>query len=1686
MAHSQTTTTALFAANMAALETAYEVADEGREPDLQELKCIRGYQGWGQLSNVFDEKNHGAKVDRDKLKKLVGTEAFSALRTSVLDSYYTPSFISSSMWGGLMHLGFDGGTLLEPSVGSGVLVDSAPAKVAGRIEWTAIERCPSTAKIFSLSHPSVKCINNAFEDVPLVNDSFSAAILNPPFGETKVYDSFDKALSGSTHNFFMMKTVQKLRDGAVMAAVVSRYFLDATDSTARLKVAEKARLIQAIRLPAGAFSEAGTDVITDILFFEITEDRSRLNASDWAKSVPLDQNHPDVKINQWFSVNPECVLGDVSFTSNQYGSETLAIHYTGDQDALNDDIQSLIKLMPEGVYDNGELFSALDCDSTIQVGESDRTKPFGSTLDIYGQPVQRMTDDENGSRFRRLDLPKTKVQRLEQLLCIRDLVSDLLAQETSTDPDTAIMNDLRSDLNIAYDVFVKKFGPIHGRANSFLKDDPDFGLLLGLELNYEPGISKAVASREGVDPIAPSWKKADIFTSRVCYPITEPERCDNATDALLLSLRKYGKVKLPYMTSISDMQPDRLIEDLSGAIFCVDPVNNEYVVADEYLSGNVREKLKDAQKLAVKHPKLKVNVAALKKVLPPDIQAADISVPVGAPWVPASVLQDFIEHMVDAKNTRPVHAGGTWFFKLHEYQGNYAKQTSQWGTKRRPFGDLIERIVNNRPLTIYDTIYADNGGTSRVVNIEETNAAENKAEEIREAWADWVFTDGKRRGQLTRLYNDLFNGYANRKVDGSFLVDENGLLPGQSPDIELGPHQLNAIWRAILTGNLLCDMAVGSGKTFTAVAAVMEMIRMNLCHKALITVPNHMVTGWRSEIARLYPAAKVLVANDGDMGKQKRRRFIAMAAMGDYDLVIIPHSTFKFIDCPFDYKMQFLEEHINEITDAIDAVKADDKHAPSLRQMEKRRTSLRNKLKNLMNRPTRDLTLTFDKLGINQIVCDEYQVCKNLMFNTSLTNVAGLGNPEGSQMALDVFIKARYLQKINKGRGLISLSGTPISNSVVELWTALRFHCWDYLKRTGLHYLDSWVAVHSTPITAYEMTVDGKYKLKTRLAQFTNVPELLTIYRSIAEVVTKDDLKAMYRDAGKVWPEPEMDGGKPKLCIAKRSPEQEVYMEHLLERAEHMSSKDPREDNFLKLSSDACKASLDMRLIDPALPDYPNSKINLCVSNVFSLYKETRHQKGTQLVFCDLSTPSMKSRKPSEDTDNQDAVINLRHCVYDDIKEKLISCGIPENEIAFIHDAKTGLQKQQIIDRMNRGEIAVLLASSETAGAGTNCQMRLTGIHCLDCPWRPDMTEQRLGRGLRQGNLLYEADPKNFKMKVYWYSTDKTIDAHRFQTVETKARFIQQLRRGNIKDRVISDIDGGNVDSFGQMKALISGNPLILKHFEIDQAITKLEMAERNHKRNVWSAENFLATYIDIDHDTENRLAKNNADLLMLQKYNAQGLLFETQGKQYTGDAIIPSITEAIDESLNRYSYQLSSGVNLGTINGFEFTVEKRNSTIFFHLNGEYNDFEYSYKFGNRISIKQLLARIANSLKTICDSSSEILYRRDRIKDEMEVMRQESNKAFDKADELKYKRRLLRAIINALADNKDELPEEFSHEIITIKSDYLSAVKDDGENDSDCENFANAIPTGDVAPNIFSMAHPGVFSIAQPIIVDQA
>jgi N12 class adenine-specific DNA methylase/predicted RNA methylase len=1558
-----------FKHNIEAIKILNKVNTKKREATLDEKQKLIKYSGWGGIPQAFDPINKDWKSEYIELTELLATNSYQAAKRSTQDAHYTNASIIKGIYKGLQILGFTGGKVLEPSSGIGNFIGLMPPEMKANTKFTCIEMDQLTYQIGELLYPQNYHINKPFQDVIIRSNSFDAVVGNPPYGSQRVFDINHQDLSNlPIHNYFIAKSIDKLKEGGVFGVVVSRFFLDSKDTTLREKIAEQANFLGAIRLPNQAFKEnAMTEVTTDIVFFQKLRKGETSTNKNWIGIGEIKdwENNEIISVNEYYANNPEQMIGKMRLVLGQYEHYELVNENEID---IEKEISTRLNILPKNIYTYSE-------DTTINNNlpklNLNHLKVGSYFVTPSGEIAEKLPDELDNSNYSIVEVKNNKqYYRIVEMINIRDLTKKLIDLEKDIDSDEIEIESTRKELNFKYDRFIKQYGYLNSQVNvSLMKNDTEHALLIALESNYNKGISADLARKNNVNPVSATAEKADIFVKRVNYPVRKITKAENAYDAYTISMNEYGKADLQYMHKLTGMPIDDIKKDLKGHIF-LNPANLEWESATKYLSGNVKEKLKLAEQKAETDPIFYENVDALRDIIPADVEAIDIAVQLGSPWIPAKYIKDFAAHLLGGISGEINYSEslGKWICKISSW--DYTKENVTYGSTEMGASTIIERILANKKIEIKEKIDTEQ---KSVVNEEKTAEVLQKAELIKQEFIDWIWTNEARRKHLTKIYNDKFNHTIPPKYENSPLK-----LNTINSNISLRKNQLNAIFRFIENGGGLLDHTVGAGKTFTMLAIAIESKRMGLVNKPMLVVPNHLLTQWMNEAKRLYPNANLLIANKDDFTKERRQRLFANIATNDWDAVIISHSSLKKIAMPQETLKNIVEEQVTDLTNAIITAKTQVGNRIIVKEMEKMKERLALKMQKQAKAGDKDDFIYFDQLGIDQLLVDELQEFKNLQIVTSLNNIAGLGNLTGSDKAFDLFVKVRYLQQ-KYGKGFFGGTGTPISNTIAEVFTLQRYFQYDELKKAGLHHFDAWASTFGSIQTSFELDSTGvNYKLTTRFSKFQNVPELISQYKTDADTVLLDDLQKQEKLLGKVFPIPKIKGGRPQNIIVERSPLQEEYIGKqititdeegtpitdsegnditvwnegsIIYRMEHIPV-NKREDNALKITSDARKAGLDMRLIDPSAPDYEGSKINKAVEEIYRIYDEWKEKKGTQLVFCDLSTPKnnkkpevitelLKNNEGYDETTEEislDDILsaNSKFSVYDDVKNKLIAKGIPENEIAFIHDANTDIKKEKLFKNVNDGQVRILMGSTTKMGAGTNVQQRLVALHHLDCPWRPSDLEQREGRIIRQGNLFFEADPNNFEVEILRYATKQTYDSRQWQTIETKARSIEQFRKGSMVLRTIEDISGEAANA-AEMKAAASGNPLVLTQVNISSELKKMEALYSSHMRNQHFIENTifkLEKTIQQAPNLEQQLIENiklskGPKTLIAKNGNT---IERNKGKELHA-ILIDSIKAAQTLAISRG--QLHSKVNIGTYRGFDISVRFNSNAVEFGITGK-------------------------------------------------------------------------------------------------------------------------------------------------------
>jgi N12 class adenine-specific DNA methylase len=1517
-------------ANIAAIQLLKELTASGRQADPTEQQILVQYVGWGGLPQLFDERQEDWGSLRAALHCICSDNEYRAMRRSTQDAHYTSLPIVDAMWRGLTHLGFAGGRVLEPAVGTGHFLGLMPGVVRQRSTALAIELDPITAQIAQQLYPGARIHGGVgFQQFGTRDASFDLVLGNPPFGSQSVLDPHHRELSGlSVHNYFFCRGVQALRPGGVLAMVVSMYLMDAEQPRARQYLFERTRLLGAIRLPSSAFLEsANTQVTTDIVFLQRRETDEAADELDWTRTELVEDptGGDPIRLNVYFRTHPEQILGRLQRTRDgaAFAAQPTVLA-TGD---WTQQLLQRIERLPCGIVRTDPRVSIL-----LQTSEphfdSDavgRAKLYGLFVDpTRGDVLRRLPDVDGEHRVQcvcaRSHGGSLTYQRLVRMLELRDLLRLQLALETSAAQPEEIESH-RAQLRGRYDNFRRAYGYLNDAANATVgREDPEWPLLLALESEYDRGLSVAVAQKRGISPRMPSAQTGAILLHRVRWPHVAPTSAATASDALLLSLAEYGCLNLDYMQRLTGRPALQLLGELGEDVY-LDP-DDGWQTRDAYLSGPVKAKLAHARRLLDSgQAQFDRNVLALEAVIPADIPAADIHVRVGAPWLPGTVMADFAHFLfagaVKAQFTY-LPAIGQWAVSLEIF--DRVANTQKWGTERRPAHELLKALLNNQSIRVHDVLP---DGRSQF-NESETQAAQDCSTRIETAFAEWIWIDPDRREQLTRLYNDRFNTHVDRDFDGSHLArpgaDGRKALIGQNPTIQLRPHQLNAVWRMVQTRGGLLDHVVGAGKTYAIIATIMELRRLGLVQRPLIIVPNHLLLQWASAFQELYPGTQVLVAGKEDFQRERRQQLFARIATCQWDAVIVAHSSFGFIDLPAQELKEFLSEQIRDLETSIRLAEANEgRRGRSVKRMQKLLDSIQSRLQATIESQRRDRVVDFSEIGIDFLAVDESHEYKNLAFSTSLHNIAGLGSTTGSQKAMDLFVKVRSLQRRFAGRHVLFATGTPISNTIAEMFTVQRYLQFERLRSLNLLHFDAWQTTFAARTTDWEIdaTANG-YRLKERLARFCNLPELMGMYREFADVITRMDLDTERAARGLRPMTPPVQGGTPENVVVERSPAQALYMDLIVKRAENLQTADQSNDNMLCITNDARKAALDIRLVFPSAVDYPESKVNIAIKRIFAIWAQWREQRGTQLVFCDLSTPrgararelaALQALRHRADKGEEASIEALSEYsfaeleslestafdVYNDIRSKLLAFGVSSGEIAFIHDAHTDQQRDKLFADVNSGRIRILLGSTRKLGAGTNVQTRLVALHQLDCPWKPSEVEQREGRIRRPGNAFYEGtsdEPaiSGFEVQICRYATRQTYDSRMWQTVEAKARFIEQLRRGT-SERAAEDI-AAQAATAAEMKAAASGNPLIIEEVQLRTQIRQLENLRRTHQARQHQLQDVIRRRETYRPARQERLQGLRADLAHRQSTPGEfeGLLLDQthfSERKAAGNALI-------------------------------------------------------------------------------------------------------------------------------------------------------------------------------------------------------
>lgn len=1542
--------------NVEAIRVLKKCEEENRFATPQEQEILSKYVGWGGLPQAFDEKDFSWSNEYSILKNLLDEKEYSQARESTLTAFYTPPVVIRSMYKALENMGLKTGNILEPSCGVGNFIGMLPDSLED-CKLYGVELDSISGRIARQLYQKSTVAVQGYEDTNLPNSFFDVAVGNVPFGDFKVLDKKYDKHKFLIHDYFFAKTLDKVRPGGVIAFITSKGTLDKENPSVRKYIAQRADLLGAIRLPNNTFkANAGTEVTSDIIFLQKRDSITDIEP-DW---VYLGENDDGIKMNQYFIDNPEMILGNMEMISTRFGYDSACI---SDGEKLEDKLERAISNIHAEVKeyeldDIGEEDNSIEADLTV--------RNFSYTLiddKIYFRENSRMYPQE---------LAMTTENRVKGLIEIRDCVRTLLEYQTEDYPDEDIKRE-QVKLNQLYDRFTKKYGLINSRGNnSAFSNDSSYYLLCSLEILDENGNLA---------------RKADMFTKRTIKPKTEITSVDNANDALIVSLSEKARVDITFMQQLCGKNMDEMLKELEGEIFNVPEYGepNHWVTADEYLSGNVREKLKVAEKFAETDERFNVNVKYLKEVQPQDLSASEISVRLGSTWIPPEDIKVFIEYLLNPSNYAcqniNVHyneATSEWWIEGKNYDKYNIKATNTYGTGRASAYKIIEDNLNLKDTRIYDYYEDENGKRVAELNKKETAIAQAKQEQIKLAFEEWIWKDPERRERLTKFYNERFNSIRPREYDGSHIS-----FDGMNPEITLRKHQVNAIARILYGGNTLLAHEVGAGKTFEMVAAAMESKRLGLCNKSLFVVPNHIVEQFGQEFLQLYPSANVLVTTKKDFETANRKKFCSRIATGDYDAIIISHSQFEKIPMSVERQVTIIQKQIEDITLGIQDLKNNNGERFSIKQMEKTKKSLETRLAKLNDTSRKDDVVTFEELGVDRIFVDEAHYYKNLFLYTKMRNVGGIAQTE-AQKSSDLFMKCRYLDELTGGKGVIFATGTPISNSMVELYTMQRYLQYGELEKRHLQQFDAWASTFGETVTAIELSPEGTgYRAKTRFAKFFNLPELMALFKEVADIQTSEMLnlpvpKANYHNV-----------------VIEPSEIQKELVKDLSERAEKIRNRmvDSSVDNMLKITNDGRKLALDQRLTNDMLEDFEHSKVATCADNIYSIWDKTNDDKSAQLVFCDLSTP------------HNDGKFN----VYDDLKTKLIDRGIPEEEIAFIHDANTDARKQELFNKVRRGQVRVLIGSTQKMGAGTNCQDRLIALHDLDCPWRPSDLIQRSGRIIRQGN-------KNPEVDIYRYVTEGTFDAYLYQLVENKQRFISQIMTSKTPVRFAEDIDETAL-SYAEIKALAAGNPDIIEKTELDTQVAKLKLLKQNYLSEKYELEDKVIKYYPNEiKRLENRIEDMKEDIEVFNNNNTPDNSFDKMNIKGTDFTERKEAGEKIIEICK--SMTNPEPLEIGEYKGFKIILSFDTMDRKFYASMK-NNLSYKTELGSDPSGN--ITRIDNVLNGIETRLSSIENNLEDTKKNYESAKKEIEKPFPQEEELKTKsKRLDELNIKLNLNNKDK------------------------------------------------------------------
>ena len=1541
--------------NVAAIRLLFSLEKQGRNATKDEQDILSRYVGWGGLADVFDESKSNWANEYLELKSLLSEEEYKSARESTLTSFYTSPVVIESIYKALNNLGFRHGNILEPSCGIGNFFGMLPDEM-NNSKMYGVELDSISGRIAKQLYQNSNIAIEGYEETKLPDSFFDVAVGNVPFGNFKVVDKKYDRLNFNIHDYFFAKTIDKVRPNGIIAFVTSRYTMDKRNSNVRRYINERCELLGAIRLTNDAFGD--TKAVSDILFLQKRE-RPVLKDDDWVSTGITEEGYV---INQYYIDHPEMILGTIEKTHAMYGREDITV--VGYDEPLNESLEKAIYNI-KGHIDEVDIVE--ENENEIESIPADpQVRNYSYT--VIGDKVYY----RENSLMNKVDVGDTTFKRIKGMIRIRDTVRDLIAYQSEDYPEEMIAKKQR-ELNDYYDVFTQAYGLLNSRGNTIaFREDSSFYLLCSLENLNEDGTLKS---------------KAAMFTQRTIRKKKEFNNVATANEALMVSLSEKAKVDINYMSELTGISNEKIKEDLDGIIFKVPSVLNEeqeeYVTADEYLSGNIREKLEVAKMSATIDPKYQKNVEALEKAMPKELTASEIEVRLGATWIPVEIYQQFLYELLDTPSwvrnyTKLSYSSynANWNISAKNMDKESVKADKTYGTSRANAYRLMEDCLNLKQTKIFDYEYDDDGNKQAILNKKETMIAQQKQDTIKESFNNWIWKDPQRREELTQIYNRLFNSIRPREYNGDHLE-----FPGMNPEITLRKHQKDAIAHILYGQNVLLAHVVGAGKTFEMTAACMELKRLGLAQKPMLVVPNHLVEQWGAEFLQLYPSANILVATKRDFEKKNRKKLFSKMATGEYDAIIIGHSQFEKIPMSIERQKMNIENEIEEITNGISSLKANNGERFTIKQLERTKKGLKAKLEKLNKNDRKDDLITFEEIGVDRLFVDEAHFYKNLFLFTKMNNVSGLSTTD-AQKSSDLYLKCRYLDEITGGKGVVFATGTPISNSMTEMYTMQRYLQYSTLVKHNLQHFDCWASTFGETSTSIELAPEGSgYRMKTRFSKFFNLPELINMFKEVADIKTADMLNLPVPNAHY------------QNVAVKPSDIQKELVESLGERAQKIrdGTVDPHEDNMLKITNDGRKLALDQRLINELLPENKNSKVNACIKNILKIYHETVEEKSTQLVFCDMSTPR-----------------NDAFNVYDEIKNKLLEEGIPESEIAYIHNAKTDVKKKELFSKVREGKVRILIGSTGKMGAGTNVQERLIAIHDLDCPWRPSDLEQRAGRIVRQGN-------RNKDVYIYRYVTEGTFDAYLYQLVENKQKFIGQIMTSKSPVRSAEDIDEASL-SYAEIKALASGNPKVKEKMELDTKVSKLKLAKAN--------------YLSQKYDLEDRIIKYYPQKIKSIKTRIEGLENDIKDlkpqkefqqikikdmlivdKKQAGNAILLAFKE-YDGQDKKY---------IGEYRGFDLYIQF-NSLSQYYIMSLKKELYYPVELGN--DVYGNLTRIDNAIENIPKS---LKVEKELLQNTLQQLHNaelEVKKPFEKEDELNNALKKLSKINKELdLDKKENIPD---------------------------------------------------------------